>query len=90
VQERRTADIGQVSAVVQLPQHGHRVSGFIPIGQAEDGAPDGAVGGPVEVGLLEHGGDVGQLLPGGQDGAEDGLFGLQVVGWLPVGCRHRS
>ena len=48
------------------------------------------MGGPVEVGLLEHGGDLGQQPPGGQDGAEDGLLGFQVVRWLPVGFGHRA
>ena len=87
VQERAAAHIGQLAAVVQLPQHGDRVGGLAPVGQAQHGPPDGPVGGPVEVGLLEDGGDLGQQPPGGQDRAEHGLFGLQVVRWLPVGCR---
>ena len=90
VEERAAAHIGQLPAVVQLPQHGHRVGGLIPVGQAEHGPPDGPMGGPVEVGLLEDGGDLSQQPPGRQHRAEDGLFGFQVVGWLPVGCGHRA
>ena len=90
VQERAAADIGQLAGVVQLPQHGDRVGGLAAVGQAEDGSPDGPMGGPVEVGLLEDGGDLGQQPPGGQDRAEHGFLGLEVVGWLLVGCGHRS
>jgi hypothetical protein len=37
------------------------------------------VGWPVEVGLLEHAGDLGQQLPGGQDRAQHRLFGFQAM-----------
>ena len=90
VEERAAADIGQLAAVVQLPQHGDRVGGLVAVGQAEHGPPDGPMGGPVEVGLLEEGGDLGQQPPGGQDRPEDGLLGFQVVGRLPVGFGHRA
>ena len=85
VEERATAHIGQLAAVIQLPQHGDGVGGLVPVGQVEHRPPDRPMGGPVEVGLLEDGGDLGQQLPGRQHGAEDGLFGLQVVGGLAVG-----
>ena len=90
VEERAAAHIGQLAAVVQLPQHGYRVGGLAPVGQAQQGPPDGPVGWPVEVGLLEEGGDLGQQPPGGQDRPEDGLLGFEVVRWLPVGVGHRA
>jgi hypothetical protein len=90
VEERAAAHIGQLPAVIQLPEHGDGVGGLVPVGQVEHGPPDGPVGRPVEVGLLEQGGDLCQQPPGGQHGAEDGLFGLQVVGWLPVGIGYRT
>jgi hypothetical protein len=34
VQERAAAHIGQLAGVVKLPQHGHRVGGLPPVGQA--------------------------------------------------------
>jgi hypothetical protein len=43
------------------------------------------MGGPVEVGLLEQGGDLVQQPPRGQDRPEDGFFGFQVVRGLLVG-----
>jgi|GEM_PF-5036177 hypothetical protein len=88
VEERAAAHIGQLAAVVELPEHGHRVGRLVPVGQPEHGSPDGSVGGPVEVGLLEHGGDLVQQPSGRQDGAEDGLFGFLVVGRLLVGFGH--
>jgi hypothetical protein len=90
VQERRTTYISQLAGVVQLPQHGDRVGGLAPVGHPEDGPPDGAMGGPVEVDLLDQTGDLGQQPPRRQDRPEHGLLGLQVVGWLPVGSGHRS
>jgi len=85
VEERAAADIGQLPAVVQLPEHGDGVGGLVPVGQVEHGPPDGPMGGPVEVGLLQEGGDLSQQLPRGQDRPEHGLFRFQVVGWCPVG-----
>jgi hypothetical protein len=90
VQERAAADVGQLPAIVQFPQHRHRVCGLTPIGQAQDGSPDGSVGGPVEVGFLDQRGNLGQEVPGSQNSAKDGLFGLQVVRWLAVGVGYRS
>jgi hypothetical protein len=85
VEERAAAHIGQLPAVIQFPQHGDRVGGLAAVGQVEHGPPDGPMGGPVEVGLLDEGGDLCQQPSGGQHGAEDGLFGLQVVRGLAVG-----
>jgi hypothetical protein len=90
VQERATAHISQLAAVVQLPQHGHRVGGLAPVGQPKDGSPDGPMRWPIEVDLLDQGGDLGQQPPRGEHRPEDGLLGLQVVGWRPVGPRHRA
>ena len=99
VEEGAAAHVRQLAAVVELPEHGDRVGGLAPVGQAQDGPPDGAMGGPVEVGLLEQGGDLDQQPPGGQDRAQDGLLGLQVVGRLrarvpgaagPGGCACRA
>ena len=90
MEKRAAADVGQLADTVQLPQHGHRVGRLTAVGQPEDGSPDGPVGWPVEVGFLKHGGDLGQQASGGEDGAEDGLFGFQVVGWLAVGVEDRS
>jgi hypothetical protein len=90
MEERTAPHIGQLTGVTQLPQHGHRVGGLTSIGQAKHGPPDRPMGWPVEVGLLEHSGDLGQQPSGGQDGPEDGLLGLKVVRWLPVGVGHRS
>jgi hypothetical protein len=89
VEERAAAHIGQLAAVIQLPEHGHRVGGLAPVGQSQQGPPDGSVGGPVEVGFLDQGGDLAQQPPGGQDRPEHGLLGLQVVRWLLVGRGHR-
>jgi hypothetical protein len=50
VQERAAADIGQLPAIVQLPEHGDGVGGLAAVGEAQHGSPDGPVGGPVEVG----------------------------------------
>jgi hypothetical protein len=88
VEEGPATHIDQVPAVVQLPQHGDWVGWLVMVSQAQDGSPDRPVGGPVEVGLLEHAGDLGQEASGGQDRPEDGLFGFQVVGWLPVRVGH--
>ena len=48
------------------------------------------MGGPVEVGFLEEGGDLGQQPPRGEDRPEHGLLGLQVVRWLTIGGGHRA
>jgi hypothetical protein len=53
VQKRAAADVAQLAAVVQLPEHGDRVGGLVAVGQPQDGSPDGPVRGPVEVGLLK-------------------------------------
>ena len=90
VQERAATHVGQLAAVVQLPEHGHRVGRLSAVGQAEHGPPDGPMGGPVEVGLLEEGGDLGQQLPRGEDRPEHGLLGLQVVRWLTIAGGHRA
>jgi hypothetical protein len=90
VQEWSTTHIGELPAVIQLPQHRHGIGRLAAVGQPQDGPPNGPMGRPVEVGLLEHGGDVGQQPPGSQDCPEDRFLGLQVVGWRPVGVRHRS
>ena len=90
VQERAAAHVGQFAAVVQLPQQGDGVGGLAPVGQAQHGPPDGPVGGPVEVGLLEEGGDLAQQPPRSQDRPEHGLLSLQVVRWLAVRLGHRT
>jgi len=90
VQERAAADVGQLAAVVELPQHGHRVGRLAAVGQAQHRPPDGAVGGPVEVDLLKKGGDLDQQPPSGQDRPQHRLLGFQVVRWLPVGFGHWS
>jgi hypothetical protein len=53
VQERPAAHVSQLAAVIQLPEHGHRVGGLAAVGQPQHRPPDGPVGGPVEVGFLE-------------------------------------
>jgi hypothetical protein len=90
VEEGAAADVGQLAGVLELAQHGDGVGGLAAVGQAEDRPPGGAVGGPVEVGLLEEGGDLDQQPPGGQDRPQHRLFSLQVVGRLRVGCGHRA
>ena len=69
----------QLAAVIQLPEHGHGVGGLASVGQPQHGSPDGPVGGPVEVGFLQEGGDLGQQPARGQDRSEYGLLSLQVV-----------
>jgi hypothetical protein len=90
VQEGAAADVGQLAGVVQLPQHRHRVGGLAAVGQPQDGPPDGSMGRPVEVGLLEDGGDLDEQPPRCQDCSKHRLLGFQVVRWLPVGWRHRA
>ena len=65
VQEGAAAHIGQLAAVIQLPQHRHGVGGLAAVGQPEHRAPDGPVGRPVEVGFLKEGGDLDQQSPAG-------------------------
>jgi hypothetical protein len=67
VEEGAAAHIGQLAAVVQLPQHRHRVGGLAAIGQPQQGPPYRPVRRAVEVGLLEQAGDLGQQPPRGQD-----------------------
>jgi hypothetical protein len=88
VEERTSAHVGQLAGVVQLPEQGDRVGGLAAVGQAQHGPPDGSVGWPVEVGLLEDGSDVLEQPPGRQERAEDGLFCFQVVRWRPVRLGH--
>jgi hypothetical protein len=90
VQEGSTAHIGQLAGVVELTQHGHRIGRLALVGQAQEGPPDGPMGWPVEVGLLEHAGDLGQQLPGSQDRAEHGLLSFEVVRRLLVRFGHRA
>jgi hypothetical protein len=65
VQEGTPAHISQLPALVQFAEHGHRVGGFTSIGQPEHGPPDRPMGWPVEVGLLEHAGDLSQQVSSG-------------------------
>jgi hypothetical protein len=90
VQERAATHIGQLAGVIQLPEHRHRVSGLPPVGQPQRGPPDRPMRWPVEVGLLQHGGDLDQQPTGGQDRAQHRLLGFQVVRRLPVGLGHRT
>jgi hypothetical protein len=90
VQERAAADLGQLAGVVQLAQDGHGVGGLAAVGQGKDRPPDCPVGGPVEVGLLDQGGDLDQQPPRSQDRPQHRLLGLHVVRWLRVGRGHRA
>jgi hypothetical protein len=63
MQERAAAHVSQLAAVVQLPEHSHRVGGFTPVSQPQYGPPDRPVRGPVEVGLLNQDGDLAQQSP---------------------------
>jgi hypothetical protein len=87
VEERAPAHIRQLAGVLQLPEHSHRIGRFAPVGQAQHRPPDGPVRWPVEVGFLEHGGDLGKQPPRRQDGPEHGFLGLQVVRRLVLGHR---
>lgn len=57
-----------------------RVDGFGPGEHVAAGGVDVAVCGPVEVRCRQHGDDFSGSVGGSQDGAEDGFFGVKVVG----------
>jgi hypothetical protein len=90
VEEGPAAHVPQFPAVGQLSQHGDGVGGLIAVGQPQHGSPDGPVGRPVEVSLLDQDCDLCQQSPGGQDRPEHGLLGLQVVRRLAVRLGHRT
>jgi hypothetical protein len=90
VQERAAPDVGQLAGLLQLSQHSYGVGRLAAVGQAQDRPPDGPMGWPIQVGLLEQRGDLGQQPPGGQDRPQHRLLSFQVVRWLPVGLGHRA
>ena len=64
----------------QLPGQGHLVDGLAALEQGHGRIEADLVAFPVEVALLQEGGEAGEALAVDQDRAEDGLLGLEVVG----------
>ena len=80
VQVRGAADPGDLAAPGQLGGDRDRV-GRLALGvEVEDRLVDGLVGGPVEVVALDDLDDIGDGVLGQQHAAEDGLFGVEVLG----------
>ena len=80
-EEGEAADVLEAAAAVELVGDGHLVDRLVALPEGEARLVGPGVGLTEEIGRLEDGGNLEDRFVVHQEGGDDGLFGLDIVGW---------